>query len=91
MTNEARRPKAWQVVVGLIMLTDGITLGILSLTADYLGAGPGYGFGQKQVWGLGVGVFLSIAGAVILGRALLPSAIHRHRQKLRPQDQNPNR
>lgn len=54
------------MVGGLVLFIDGIGLVAFCLGADLLDIGQGYGFGQKQMWGVSAGILLSIAGLWIL-------------------------
>lgn len=51
-----------------VMLTVGVLLFLISLTADSLGIGEGTGVGWKQVTGAIVGVVIAAIGMVQLRR-----------------------
>ena len=52
----------------VILLTIGVLLFLISLTADTLGIGIGIGFGWKQVTGALTGVVLAAIGMIWLKR-----------------------
>ncbi len=51
-----------------VMLTVGVLLFLISLTADSLGIGEGTGVGWKQITGAIVGVCIAATGVVQLRR-----------------------
>ena len=51
-----------------VMLTIGVLLFLISLTADSLGIGEGTGIGWKQISGAVAGVLLAAAGIMQLGK-----------------------
>lgn len=59
------------VVLGLVLFIDGVGLVALSLGADLVGIGKGYGPGPKQVLGVSAGILLSAAGLAVLLREAL--------------------
>jgi hypothetical protein len=52
-----------------VMLTIGVLLFLISLTADSLGIGEGTGIGWKQISGAVAGVLLAAAAIMQLGKA----------------------
>ena len=51
--------------IGIVFILLGIIIFILSLSADFIGFGEGFGFGYKQISGLIVGIIAIIAGVYL--------------------------
>ncbi|MBM4168518.1 MAG: hypothetical protein FJ215_05110 [Ignavibacteria bacterium] len=51
---------------GIVVLTLGILVLILSLAADFIGLGSTPGMGYKQVFGLAGGALLVVTGLLLL-------------------------
>lgn len=51
--------------IGIVFILLGIIIFILSLSADFIDIGEGFGFGYKQISGLILGVIAIIAGVYL--------------------------
>ena len=54
--------------IGIILLGVGLVILLRFLVADIIGLGRSLGFGYKQIVGTIVGVIMTVAGLVLMGK-----------------------